>query len=53
MGMRILGRQPLKNLVIRMGGFHVALNFLAVIGKKFQESGIEDVLTELLFSLWL
>ena len=38
--------EDFKNLVIRMGRFHVALNFLAVIGKKFQESGIEDVLAE-------
>ncbi|KAK3746863.1 hypothetical protein QZH41_000037 [Actinostola sp. cb2023] len=35
-----------KHLVIRMGGFHIALNFLAVIGKKYEESGIEDVLIE-------
>lgn len=35
-----------KHLVIRMGGFHIALNFLSVIGKKFQESGLEDLLIE-------
>ena len=29
-----------------MGGFHITLNFLSVIGKKFEESGIEDLLTE-------
>ena len=29
-----------------MGGFHIALNFLSVIGKKFEESVIEDLLTE-------
>ena len=29
-----------------MGGFHIALNFLSVIGKKFEESGIKDLLTE-------
>ena len=35
-----------KETIIRMGGFHIALNFLTVIGKKFQESGLEDLLTE-------
>ena len=29
-----------------MGGFHIALNFLAVIGKRFQDSGLEDLLVE-------
>ena len=35
-----------KDLVIRMGGFHTALKFLSVIGKKFKESGIEELLAE-------
>ena len=35
-----------KETVIRMGGFHIALNNLAVIGKKFQDSCLEDLLTE-------
>ncbi|EDO46217.1 predicted protein [Nematostella vectensis] len=35
-----------ENTVIRMGGFHIAFNFLAVIGKIFQDSGIEDLLVE-------
>ena len=35
-----------KNTVIRMGGFHIALNFLAVIGKRFQDSDLEDLLVE-------
>ena len=35
-----------KHLVIRMGGFHIALNFLSVIGAKFEGSGIEDLLVE-------
>ena len=38
--------EELKNTVIRMGGFHIALNFLAVIGKRFQDSGLEDLLVE-------
>ena len=35
-----------KNLTIRIGGFHIALNFLSVIGKQFKESGIEELLIE-------
>ena len=38
--------EEFKNTVIRMGGFHIALNFLSVIGKIFQDSGIEDLLIE-------
>ena len=30
--------------VIRMGGFHIAMTFLAVIGKKYEESDLEDIL---------
>ena len=29
-----------------MGGFHIALNFLSVIGKRYSESGFEDILIE-------
>ena len=35
-----------KKLIIRMGGFHTALNFLSVIGKRYSESGFEDILIE-------
>ena len=38
--------EEFKNTVIRMGGFHIALNFLAVIGKRFRDSGLEDLLVE-------
>ena len=34
-----------KDMVICMGGLHIALNYLAVIGKRFQESGLQDLLT--------
>ena len=34
------------DVVIRMGGFHIALNFLAVIGKMFEGSGLADLLIE-------
>ncbi|CAH3141995.1 unnamed protein product, partial [Porites evermanni] len=33
-------------IVIRMGGFHIAINFLSVIGKIYAESGLEDLLVE-------
>ena len=35
-----------KKLIIRMGGFHIALNFLSVIRKRYSESGFEDILIE-------
>ncbi len=34
------------DMVIRMGGFHIALNFLSVIGKIYRDSGLEDLLIE-------
>ena len=36
----------IKDLTIRKGGFHIALNFLSVISKQFKESGIEKLLIE-------
>lgn len=38
--------EEFKNVVIRMGGFYIVLNFFLVIGKIFQDSGIEDLLIE-------
>ena len=35
-----------KDTVIRMGGFHIALNYLALLGKKYAQSGLEDLLIE-------
>ena len=35
-----------SDVVIHMGGFHVALNFLSLLGKKFANSGLEDLLIE-------
>ena len=32
--------------VIGLGGFHIALNFLSLLGKKFHCSGLEDLLIE-------
>ena len=31
---------------LRMGGFHIACAFLAVIGKLFAESGLSDLVVE-------
>ena len=37
-------RQEFEMMVIRMRGFHVVLNYLVVPRKKYQSSGIEDLL---------
>lgn len=29
-----------------MGGFHIALNYLSLLGKKYASSGLEDLLIE-------
>ena len=33
----------LKDMVIRLGGFHSAKNFMGVIGIRMKESGLEDI----------
>lgn len=38
--------EEFKNTVIRLGGFHIALNYLALLGKKYANSGLEDLLIE-------
>ena len=38
--------EEFKDTVIRMRGFHIVLNFLAVIGKMYDNSGLEDLLIE-------
>ncbi len=35
-----------QGLILRLGGFHIMLNFLKVIGKHFEDSGLSDVLVE-------
>ena len=35
-----------KETVIRLGGFHTAMTFMSVIGKRYEESGMEDLLVE-------
>jgi len=34
------------NVVVGMGWFHVVLNFLSLLGKKFTDSGLDDLLIE-------
>ena len=38
--------EEFSGTVIRLGGFHIALNFLSLLGKKFCSSGLEDLLIE-------
>lgn len=35
-----------SDIVLRLGVFHTVLNFMAVIGKRYEESGLEDLLIE-------
>ena len=35
-----------SNVVVRMGGFHIVLNILSLLGKKFADSGLDDLLIE-------
>ena len=38
--------EEFSNTVVRLGGFHIALNYLPLLGKKFRSSGLEDLLIE-------
>lgn len=38
--------EEFNNTVIRMGGFHIVLNYLSLLGKKYAQSGLEDLLIE-------
>lgn len=35
-----------KKIVVRLGGFHIALNFLSLLGKMYTNSGLEDLLID-------
>ncbi|CAH1277494.1 Hypp9663, partial [Branchiostoma lanceolatum] len=35
-----------SDTVIRLGGFHVALNYLSLLGKQYKGSGLDDLLLE-------
>lgn len=36
----------MEGTILRLGGFYVALNYLAVIGKMFENSGLYDIMVE-------
>ena len=36
----------LQRIVLRMGAFHIILNFFAVVGHRFGSAGLRDVLRE-------
>ena len=38
--------EEFADTVIRLGGFHIILNYLALLGKKYDGSGLEDLLIE-------
>ena len=44
----IVWKHPVQfqRIVLRMGAFHVACTFLAVIGKRFGDAGLRDILVE-------
>ena len=35
-----------SDTILRLGGFHVALSLMSVIGKKYHSSGLDDLLIE-------
>ncbi|KAK3696845.1 hypothetical protein QZH41_003454 [Actinostola sp. cb2023] len=39
-------QEEFANTIVRMGGFHIALNYLSLLGKKYSNSGLEDLLIE-------
>ena len=45
--MENLAHKDLKDfIVLRMGGFHIAMTFLGVIDKRFKDTGLKDLLVE-------
>ncbi|KAK3751920.1 hypothetical protein QZH41_007937 [Actinostola sp. cb2023] len=38
--------EEFSDLVVRMGGYHIALNYLSLLGKKYLNTGLDDVLIE-------
>ena len=37
---------PFRNVVLRLGGFHIAGAFLGVLGKRFGKAGLQDLFIE-------
>ena len=33
--------EDIADVIIRMGGFHIALNYLGLMGKKYPDSGLD------------
>ena len=38
--------EKFRNVVLRMGAFHTANTFLAVLGKRFGDAGLQDIMVE-------
>eukprot|EP00058_Branchiostoma_floridae_P009808 XP_002595296.1 hypothetical protein BRAFLDRAFT_128105 [Branchiostoma floridae] len=38
--------EEFSDTVIRLGGFHIALNYLSLLGKQYKGSGLDDLLLE-------
>lgn len=38
-----------KFIVLRMGGFHIECTFISVIGKRFADAGLRELLIEIVF----
>ena len=38
--------EQFKSVVLMMGGFHICATFLAVIGKRYGDAGLQDILVE-------
>lgn len=41
-----LHNEKCQDLVLRLGGFHICMNFLKIIGQHYEFSGLSDVLIE-------
>ena len=39
-------QEEMNRIVLRMGAFHIACTFLPVIGKRFGDAGLEDLIVE-------
>jgi hypothetical protein len=39
-------KEEFENVILRMGGFHLAMNYIHVIGQCYEESGLDDILIE-------
>ena len=35
-----------KDVILRMGAFHIMCNLISIIGKRFQDSGLKDIIIE-------